>query len=91
MLSNEECHDWSGCRLGSFRELVLTLCRTLREGLVCLLRGLAAATFCAASGKAPELLLQTRQKLWNHSATLMVSPSCRKPSAQNVLRDGHYK
>ena len=78
-----------GVSLAHFRDLVLTLCRTLREGFVCLLRGLAAATFSAASGKAPALL-QTRQKLWNHSATLMVSPSCRKLSAQNVLQDRHH-
>ena len=73
-----------GVGLAQFRELVLTLCRILREGHVCLLRGLAAATFSAASGKAPALL-QTRQMLWNHCAALMVS-SCRKPSAQNVLQ-----
>ncbi len=75
--------------LAQFMELVLTLCRTLREGLICLLRGPVAATLSAASGRTPALL-QTRQKLWNHSATLMVSPSCNKPSARNVLQYRHH-
>ena len=39
----------------------------------------ADATLPDASGKA-SALLQTRQKLWNHSATLMVSPFCSTPS-----------
>ena len=45
-----------GVSLAQFRDLVVILCRTWREGLICLLRGLAAATFSAASGKAPALL-----------------------------------
>ena len=45
-----------GVSLAQSRELVLTLGRTLREGLACLLRGLAAATSSATSSKAPALL-----------------------------------
>ena len=45
-----------GVSLAQFRELVLTLCRTLRKGLACPLRGLAAATSPATSGKVPALL-----------------------------------
>ena len=51
--------------------LPLILCKTLQEGLACPWRGLAAATLFDACGKAPALL-QTRQVLWNHLATLMV-------------------
>ena len=63
-----------GVSLAEFRELQVTLCSTLHEGLTCLIRCPTAATFSDASGKAFSLL-QTRQMLRRLPATLLASPS----------------
>ena len=85
MAGGAECHDW--CRLSSTEGAGTHLLQGWwREGLVRLLRGLAAPAFSAVADKAPALL-QPRRELDNHSATLMVST----PAASRWLRRTHHK
>ena len=81
MAVSAECYDWCERQPGS-RGSCNPPSAESREGLEHLLQAWAAATLSDVSGTGAALL-QTEQKLWNHSATLMVSPSCSTPSAWN--------
>ena len=48
------------------------------------MHSLTVAAFLMAPAK-PQVLLQTRQKLWSHSATWMVSPSCHRWALRSVV------